>query len=218
MRRTIATVGVVGLGMLAATVSANAAPPEEEKSITICHATNDGFLEQTISLSALHGHTRDTGDIVPVNSGNIMPQGQNLSTANLAFLARGCVAAAVPPADPPVDPPADPPADPGAGDQTPGTDTTQELAVTPESAVTPLSPAVVAPNAVAPAAKTVAPAAKTAAPAAKKTNVGYNVQTAVGRTSDAGVPTWLLALTGVFTAGAAAVLWSGRRRARTTED
>ena len=36
--------------------------------------------------------------------------------------------------------------------------------------------------------KATVPAAKTAAPAAKKANVGYNVQTAVGRTSDTGIP------------------------------
>ena len=40
------------------------------------------------------------------------------------------------------------------------------------------------------------PAAKAAGAAAKKANVGYNVQTAVGQTSDAGIPVWLMALTG----------------------
>jgi hypothetical protein len=149
------------------------------------------------------------------------------------------VAVAVSPVDPPVDPPADsgsgdetvdppadsgsgdetvdPPADPGSGDETvdqpadPGSgDATPESDSTLEAVLTQSAPTAVAPKAAAPAAKTVAPAAKTA-------NVGYNVQTAVGRTSDSGIPTWLLALTGVFTAGAALVLWQGGRRARNAE-
>ena len=81
MRRTIATLGVVGLGIMAATVSANAAPPEEKK-ITICHATNaagNPFVVETINLSALKAHADDTRDIVPANDGDIFPDGQNLT-------------------------------------------------------------------------------------------------------------------------------------------
>ncbi|MEQ4517958.1 hypothetical protein ABLI39_01155 [Pseudarthrobacter sp. B907] len=119
MKRTIATLGVVGLGVMGAAVSANAAPPEK---ITICHATKaagNPFVAETINLNALKAHANDTLDIVPVNTGDIMPQGQNLSEANLALLANNCVAAVVvppvdPPADPPVDPPANPPVDPPA--------------------------------------------------------------------------------------------------------
>src|SRR6478752_5936654 len=105
MRRTIATLGVVGLGVMGATVAANAAPPDK---ITICHATGAGgnaFIVETINLNALKAHAKDTRDIVPVNSGNVMPQGQNLSEANLAVLANGCApVVVVPPVDPPTDP------------------------------------------------------------------------------------------------------------------
>src|SRR6476661_6158350 len=120
MKRTIATLGVVGLGVMGAAVSANAAPPDK---ITICHATKaagNPFVAQTINLNALKAHADDTLDIVPVNSGDIMPRGKNLTQANLALLANNCVAVAVvpppvdPPANPPVDPPANPPVDPPA--------------------------------------------------------------------------------------------------------
>ncbi|WP_186372138.1 hypothetical protein [Arthrobacter sp. KBS0702] len=118
MKRTIATLGVVGLGVMGAAVSANAAPPDK---ITICHATKaagNPFVAETINLNALKAHADDTLDIVPENSGDIMPKGQNLSQANLALLANNCVAVAVvvppvdPPGNPPVDPPGNPPVDP----------------------------------------------------------------------------------------------------------
>lgn len=219
MRKTIATLGVVGLGLMSAAVTANAAPAEEKK-ITICHATSaagNAFVSETINLNALRAHADDTLDIVPANDGDIYPDGQNLTAANLALLANNCVAVVVPSVDPPADPPVDPPADPDPEEETP--DPEEEapdpeaeapgVVTAPGSATTP-APAVLAPKAAVPAAK---PAA-----AATKTNVGYNVQTAVGKTSDAGLPVWLMALTGVFTAGAAAVVWQGGRRARITKD
>jgi hypothetical protein len=207
MRKTIATLGVVGLGLMSAAVTANAAPPEEKK-ITICHATNaagNPFVVETINLSALKAHADDTRDIVPANDGDIYPDGQNLTAANLALLANNCVAVVVPPVDPdPVDETPDPVDEtPEPEEETPGAGTT------PVSANTP-APAVLAP-------KAAVPAAKPAAAAATKTNTGYNVQTAVGRGTDTGVPLWLMALTGVFTAGAATVVWQGGRRARSTE-
>ncbi|WCI08727.1 hypothetical protein PJ267_00905 [Arthrobacter sp. OVS8] len=81
---------------------------------------------------------------------------------------------------------------------------------TPEAVLTPSAPTAVVP-------KAAVPAANATGVAAKKANVGYNVQTAVGRSSDTGIPVWLAALTGVFTAGAAMVLWQGGRRARNSE-
>ena len=110
MRKTIATLGVVGLGLMSAAVTANAAPPEEKK-ITICHATNaagNPFVVETINLSALKAHADDTRDIAPANDGDIYPDGQNLTAANLALLANNCVAV-VPPVDTdPVDETPDP--------------------------------------------------------------------------------------------------------------
>lgn len=228
MRRTIATLGVVGLGIMAATVSANAAPTEAEKKITICHATmsaGNPFVTETINLSALKAHADDTLDIVPVNAGDIFPNGQNLSSTNLVILANGCAEVAVPPVDEtpkPVDQTPSPVAEapsPVAEAPSPAAETPKPVAeapspaaetpaavTTPNSALTQAAPTVVVPNAAVPAQE--------AAATAKKANVGYNVQTAVARTADTGIPGWLMALTGVLTAGAAIVLWQADRRAR----
>ena len=185
------------------------------------------FVVETINLSALKAHADDTRDIVPANGGDIFPDGQNASAANLALLANKCVAAVVPPVVIPGDetpgdetprdetpgdetpgdetpggeiPGGETPGDETPGDETPGSDTTPVLDVTPL------------------ANNVVVPAAKEPSAAAKKTNVGYSVQTAVGRTPEYGIPLWLAALTGVFTAGAAMVLWQGGRRARISQD
>ena len=227
MKRTIATLGIVGLGLMTATVSANATPPvENEKKITICHATASGtnpFVLESISLNALVAHADDTLDIVPPNDGDIFPDGQNWDeNTSPAFVANNCAAVNVPPAvvtpppavvtppaavvtpppvvetPPPVvetpDPEVETPSDESDDEENaPGTGVTLETVV-PSSAA-----AVVAP--------------KAAAAAAKKTNVGYNVQTSVEQTSPTGIPVWLMALTGVLTAGAATVVWQGGRRA-----
>ncbi|MDR6506631.1 hypothetical protein [Arthrobacter oryzae] len=121
MKRTIATLGVVGLGLMGATVAANAAPNDR---ITICHATGSAsnpYLLETISLNALAAHVGDTGDIVPANAGNDIPHGQNLTAANLILLANNCVAPPAPVDPDPVDPgPVDPgPVDPGPVDPGP---------------------------------------------------------------------------------------------------
>ena len=117
MRKTIATLGIVGLGLMTTAVSANATTPDNEKKITICHATSSAtnpFVSVTINLKALNGHTGAQHthlDIVPVNDGDIMPQGQNLTDANLAILASGCATVGVDPVVPPVDTPVVPPVD-----------------------------------------------------------------------------------------------------------
>ncbi|MBT2536495.1 hypothetical protein [Arthrobacter sp. ISL-69] len=224
MKRTIATLGVVGLGLMGATVAANAAPNDK---ITICHATNSGsnpYLLETISLNALAAHVGDTADIVPVNVGNDIPNGQNLSAANLILLANNCVAPPVPVDPGPVDPgPVDPgPVDPGPVDPGPveTVDGVVPAAVVVPDAVPPAAvPPAAAPAAVVPpAAATVAPvasmsrgAAAGAVPAAS--NVGYNVQTAVG-SPGTGIPAWLAGLTALFTAVGAWVLVKGGLRSR----
>ncbi|UKA57361.1 hypothetical protein [Arthrobacter sp. FW306-2-2C-D06B] len=263
MKRTIATLGVVGLGLLGATVSANAAPSDK---ITICHATHSAsnpYVEVTISLSALSKHVLDTNDIVPANSGDFMPHGQNLTTENVAILNAGCLVVkppvdpvvsppvttsppvdpvvsppvtTSPPVDPvvsppvttspPVDPvvnppvttspPSSPPVDPVVNPpvttsppSSPAGPVEQLEPVVPP-AVTPMVPPVVAPPAPvaapAPAATPAAggtPAGAAAAPDAPITNVGYNVQTAVGGKTEAGIPGWLVGLTGLFSPVAA---------------
>jgi hypothetical protein len=234
MKRTIATLGVVGLGLMGATVAANAAP---DNKITICHATGSAsnpYLAQTISLSSLGAHVGDTGDIVPANGGDDMPNGQNLTPANIILLANGCVAAApvVPPVvDPPVvvppvvvppvvDPPVvvppvvDPPVVvPPVVDSPVVVPPAIVPAVTIPAAVTPaaVAPAAAAPAAVTPVASTPQGAVAASVPAA--TNTGYNVQTAVG-TSGSGIPSWLAVMTVLFTAVGGWVLVKSGLRSR----
>jgi hypothetical protein len=213
MKRTIATLGVVGLGLMGATVAANAAP---DNKITICHATGSAsnpYLAQTISLSSLGAHVGDTGDIVPANGGDDMPNGQNLTPANIILLANGCVAAApvVPPVVPPV---VDPPVVvPPVVDSPVVVPPAIVPAVTIPAAVTPaaVTPAAAAPAAVTPVASTPQGAVAASVPAA--TNTGYNVQTAVG-TSGSGIPSWLAVMTVLFTAVGGWVLVKSGLRSR----
>ncbi len=222
MKKTIATLGILGLGMMGAAASANAAP---DGKITICHATGatgNPYVPETISLNALVAHTNDTLDIVPANAGDIMPLGQNLTAANLATLANACVAVA-----PPVDhgPVTDtgPGTNPGTPIDTGAPTTVPESvpAAVPEAVpvaapvgavvAAPAVPVVAAP---APARQVLAaPAQNAAAAVPAKVNMGYNVQTAASHTPE-GLPAWLFGLTGVFAAGSAVVLWRGAARAR----
>lgn len=231
MKRTIATLGVVGLGLLGATVSANAAPSDK---ITICHATHSAsnpYVAVTINLSALSGHIADTNDIVPANAGDYMPNGQNLTPENIAILNAGCKVAGLPvitPTDPVTSPPTDPVTSPPADPVTTPSVTTPPVEhvepVSTQPVVTPVVPPVAAPAATVPAAVTpsatvptaVIPAAAGAAatPDAPITNVGYNVQTAVGGKANTGIPAWLAGLTGLFSAVAVFVVARSGVRAR----
>jgi hypothetical protein len=233
MKRTIATLGVVGLGLMGATVAANAAP---DNKITICHATGSAsnpYLAQTISLSSLGAHVGDTGDIVPANGGDDMPNGQNLTPANIILLANGCVAAApvVPPVVPPVvdppvvvppvvDPPVvvppvvDPPVvvPPVVDSPVVVPPVVDPPVVVPPAIVPAVTiPAAVTPAAVTPVASTPQGAVAASVPAA--TNTGYNVQTAVG-TSGSGIPSWLAVMTVLFTAVGGWVLVKSGLRSR----
>ncbi|WP_284988360.1 hypothetical protein [Arthrobacter sp. efr-133-TYG-120] len=231
MKRTIATLGVVGLGLLGATVSANAAPSDK---ITICHATHSAsnpYVAVTINLSALSGHIADTNDIVPANAGDYMPNGQNLTPENIAILNAGCKVAGLPvitPTDPVTSPPTDPVTSPPTDPVTSPSVTTPPVEhvepVSTQPVVTPVVPPVAAPAATVPAAVTpsatvptaVIPAAAGAAatPDAPITNVGYNVQTAVGGKANTGIPAWLAGLTGLFSAVAVFVVARSGVRAR----
>jgi len=110
--------------------------------------------------------------------------------------------------DPPANPPVAPPANPAPG-------TNVHVPLDTSTAVTPLKVDGKAVTAVPQAS--LSPAAAKPAPAAApaKVNVGFNVQTAVGRShAPEGLPAWLLGLTGLFAAGSGAVLWRGGQRAR----
>ena len=185
MRRIIAVLGVAGLGLMGAPVSANAAPGETPPGPIVCHATGSGTYE-AVAISVhgmihdLNGHLHHPGDIIPFerSPGDGIP-GQNMTPENIALLENGCVAVAVDPVDPPADPVVVPPADP---------------AVVPPVA-TAVTPVVAVPKGAA-------------------RNLGYNVDTAVNGKTGEGIPAWLAALTGLFAAVAGLVAWRGRVRAR----
>ena len=226
MKRTIATLGVVGLGIMGATVAAYAAPPSsDENSIIICHAKggSGSYTAVEVSVNGLSGHSGHADDVVPQNNGTTLPGGQNLTTANLALLAQGCVAGGVVPTTPPPPPPTDEP----TPTDSPTPSDTPSATPTPSdtSSATPTTPAVVTvvvPPATTPAAVTPAPAAVTpvastpvgaaAASVPAASNTGYNVQTAVG--SPGGIPAWLSILTGLFAAAGAWVLVKSGLRSR----
>lgn len=231
MKRTIATVGIVGLGLLGATVAANAAPSDK---ITICHATHSAsnpYVLVTIDLGALSEHVLDTNDIVPANAGAFMPKGQNLTPDNVAILNAGCRVVSPPVVIPPVvsppvvsppvvsPPVVSPPvvSPPVVSPPVSPADPVGPVEQVAPPVVTPVAPPVVPPLAVpaAPVPAVVpgpAPAGAAAAPEdaaitdAAITNVGYNVQTAVAGKGDAGIPAWLAGLTVLFSATAAFVV------------
>ncbi|CAN7403786.1 hypothetical protein LJR078_002570 [Arthrobacter sp. LjRoot78] len=234
MKRTIATLGVVGLGVMGATVAAYAAPPasSDGNSIIICHAKggSGSYTAVEVSVNGLSGHSGHADDVVPQNNGDTLPGGQNLTPANLALLAQGCAGGGVVPTTPPPPPPTDEPTDEPTVTPTvtptdePTDEPTVEPTVTPtDTSTTPAVVTVVVPPATTPAAVTPAPAAVTpvastpqgaaAASVPAASNTGYNVQTAVG-SSPGGVPAWLTILTGLFTAAGAWVLVKSGLRSR----
>lgn len=84
------------------------APGDHDKKITICHATGSAtnpFVVITISLNGLNGHANAnhqlSEDIIPPNSGNIVPAGQNWTAEGQATFNNGCVPVTVPPTVPP---------------------------------------------------------------------------------------------------------------------
>ena len=87
-------------------------PGDNDKKITICHATGsetNPFEVITIALQGLNGHANAnhqlSEDIIPPNSGSIVPDGQNWTAEGQATFNNGCVPAAVPPTVPPTTPP-----------------------------------------------------------------------------------------------------------------
>jgi hypothetical protein len=83
MKRILAAFGVAGLALLGATAPATASPSEDEKKITICHATgseSNPYVSVTINLNGLNGHVghQYDEDIIPANDGKVLRGGQNL--------------------------------------------------------------------------------------------------------------------------------------------
>ncbi|WP_181365232.1 hypothetical protein, partial [Arthrobacter sp. HMWF013] len=72
--------------------------------ITICHATGsekNPYVVVTIDLHGLNGHANGnhqlTEDIIPPNSGKVLPGGQNWTDSGKAIYNNGCEGAVVPP-------------------------------------------------------------------------------------------------------------------------
>lgn len=154
--------------------------------ITICHATGsekNPYVVVTIDLHGLNGHANAnhqlTEDIIPPNSGKVLPGGQNWTNAGKAIHNNGCEGAVVPPG---VTPP---------GVTPPG--------VTPPGVTPPAATPVV------PGAVTRAPSGAVAGAvgAVAANNPGFNVQTAVAASDNAlapwvaGLMVMLLAVAGV---------------------
>lgn len=91
-------------------------PTDHDKKITICHATGsetNPFVVITIALQGLNGHANAnhqlSEDIIPPNSGTIVPNGQNWTAEGQATFNNGCVPVTLPPTGPPTVPPTVPP-------------------------------------------------------------------------------------------------------------
>ncbi|MDQ0730271.1 hypothetical protein [Arthrobacter sp. B1I2] len=224
MKRTLATLGAVGLAALA--VAAPATADNNNKSF--CHAVGNGYLTVSISSSGFEGHDRHDGDIIPPGEG--LPDGLNWDTGKAIF-ANGCVATVPAPpvvVDTPVTPPAEEPVvvDQPVVEQPVVVDNSvpEQPVVQPLTEAIAETPSVEAPAEVATATVTAQPApakqvaaapkaapkaAPAAAPVSVGTNQGYNAQTAVGA-PDAG-PGWLAGAAALAAAGAAVAV---RRRPR----
>ncbi|MDE8588481.1 hypothetical protein [Arthrobacter sp. NQ4] len=204
MKRTLATLGVVGLGLISLTAPAMAAG----EKVTVCHSDGSTWAPLEFSINGLGGHDQHPLDIIPPTSKS---PGKNWTSAGKALYVAKC--APLPPGEvlDPVDPPVvvDPPVTPPVVTPPPVVDppvvtppTEQPPAVTPPANETPVvvdqpveqpavqppadtpvaeTPAVVPPAAVAPAAVPAqatpaqqAAAAPKAAPAAAAASVGTN--------------------------------------------
>lgn len=160
-------------------------PKDNDKKITICHATSsekNPYVVLSIALQGLNGHGgahhQHSEDIIPPNSGKVIPAGQNWTAEGQATFNNNCVPVEVtttPPTTPPTVPPTVPPGGnvvPPAGGVVPGTN--------PRGAV-----------------------AGGGAGAVASPNEGFNVQTAVSAPSGSGAAPWLGGLAAVMVAGAA---------------
>jgi hypothetical protein len=235
MKRTIATLGAVGLAALVVSAPASAAG-----EITLCHAVKNGFVSITIPAEGLNGHEKHDkheDDIIPPNE--YLKDGLNWDALGIAIHDKGkCKAVSTPVI---VDPPAkdDPPLVVDKPDEVkqpvvqepvveqpavqnpvieqpvveqPVVETPvltpaagEQPAAAPPAAPKPVVPA--KPKAVQPPAEK-APDAAAAVPATSRgTNQGYNAQTAVGGPESS--PAWLGGLGALVAAGTAVAV---RRR------
>ncbi|NUP58939.1 MAG: hypothetical protein HOQ06_05620 [Pseudarthrobacter sp.] len=239
MKRTLVTLGVVGLGLISLTAPAMAASDR----VVVCHWDGSALTPLEFSVNGTGGHEQHTEDIIPPTPK--IPAGKNWTNAGKALYVANCAplppGEVIDPVDPPVvvNPPVTPPAVTPPAEEPPAVvnqpvveapavvnqPVVQPPAVVNQPVVQPPAPAAVEPATVpvqpapaqpAPARQVAAqaPAAQQApaAPAAKAvvgTNEGYNAQTAVG--SNDGDAGWLAGVGALAAAGAAVAV---RRRSR----
>lgn len=183
MKRTFATLGIMGLALLSVSAPASAAD-----NFTFCHNGHDISIDLN-GVNGLGAHSGHSDDIIPPNA--LLPAGLNWDAQGMADFANGCEPATLPPV---VVPPAEEPVVvPPAVPETP----LVESAVVVQPPVTAVTPSVQTPAAQA----TVQTRAGTGAAAVSQgTNQGFNAQTAVGGAESA--PTWLAGLGLMLGAGA----------------
>ncbi|WP_457964429.1 hypothetical protein M1E17_22780 [Arthrobacter sp. D1-29] len=101
MKRTSATLAVVGLGLISVTAPASAAP----NMVTVCHDGSDtgtGWNPMQFNVNGLNGHDGHPTDIIPPN--NSIPGGLNWTNSGKIIYIANC--APLPPGEtPPVYPP-----------------------------------------------------------------------------------------------------------------
>jgi len=222
MKRTFATLGVMGLGLISLTAPAIAAP----NMVIVCHdgsATGSGWQPLSFNVNGLNGHDEHATDIIPPNDS--IPLGLNWTNAGKITYIANC--APLPPGEtPPVYPPVEPvvvvppvepvvvvppvepvvvvpPVEPVVVvppvEQTVVVPPVEQTVVIPPAATpTVQTPTVQTPA--APAATVQTPARTGAVAVSQGTNQGFNAQTSVGGAESA--PTWLAGLGLMLGAGA----------------
>ncbi|MDQ0925790.1 LPXTG-motif cell wall-anchored protein [Pseudarthrobacter sp. W1I19] len=233
MKRTFATLGVVGLGLGMISVTAPATAASER--VVVCHTDGSAWTPLEFDVNGIGGHVQHATDIIPPTPK--APEGKNWTDAGKLLYVEKC--AALPPGEelpvveqPVVNPPVvNPPVvEPPVVEQpvveppavvTPVVETpvvaVEQAAVVPPAAVPPAAapvvvpqtPAVVQPPVSQPRQQAAA-VAGAGATAELGTNQGYNAQTAVGGSSS---PSWLAGVGALLAAGAAV----GFRRSRRTQ-
>ena len=214
MKRTFATLGVMGLGLISLTAPAMAAPNQ----VVVCHAGGTGATVWdaiAFNVNGLSGHAGHPDDIIPPNSS--IPGGLNWTNDGKITYIANC--APLPPGEePPVYPPVIPPVVVPPVEPVVVVPPVEPVVVVPpveQTVVVPPAvveaPVVQAPVVVqAPATTAVTgktPAATGAVAVSQGTNQGFNAQTAVGGSDSA--PTWLAGLGVMLGAGAVVAI---RRR------
>lgn len=226
MKRTFATLGVVGLGLGMISVTAPAIAASER--VVVCHTDGSTWTPLEFSVNGVGGHDQHATDIIPPTPK--APEGKNWTNAGKLLYIAQCAElpageeppvveppVVIPPVvEPPVvnppvvEPPVvEPPAVVTPVVETPVVTPVQQAAVVPPAAVPPAAapvvvpqtPAVVQPPVSQPRQQAAAVAgAGAGATADLGTNQGYNAQTAVGGSNS---PSWLAGVVALLAAGAA---------------